>query len=431
MFDTVKAASPTAPAPVPGPAASLPAKRPSPSGCWHRHFHRLCVALYYSRVTVLHPERLPKEGAVLLLGLHRNGAVDGFIYHGIWPRTVFMISTQLRRSLIGRMFFAGIEVERDKDRERDGGGDDTNARALRECLALLGGGGELFVFPEGTSALGPRHLPFKSGAARLLNDFLAGGGALQVVPVGIHYERAWEFRSRVEVVVGPAVATDLAGADTPLARLKELKRRIQRALEEVGVNVESEARQETIERLALVATLGTARSYFRTLKALEKSIPPRVAEAWAALGPELARHTPWRHQGVPLFPAGARWPYALALGLLAPVVLAAAALNLPPLAVAAWAGKQFADGPNVIALWRLLVGLPAGLLWVAAVAGATLATGHTLWLAGYAAVSLAGLQLFYRVRKLAVAVHNGFRHAGLGPRLRAFRSLLLEELPDA
>src|ERR1041385_6496227 len=33
-------------------------------------------------------------------------------------------------------------------------------------------GGELFVFPEGTSSLGPRHLPFKAGGAQLALDCL-------------------------------------------------------------------------------------------------------------------------------------------------------------------------------------------------------------------------------------------------------------------
>ena len=59
--------------------------------------------------------------------LHRNGAVDGCVYKSLLPSALFMISVQLRRNLLGRIFFHGIEVVR----EQDGGGDrNTNADAL-------------------------------------------------------------------------------------------------------------------------------------------------------------------------------------------------------------------------------------------------------------------------------------------------------------
>ena len=77
---------------------------------WHRLLHGFCNRVYFDRVTVLHPERLPAVGPVLYLGLHRNGAVDGFLYHDLVPRTVFMISTQLRRNPLGKLFFSGIAV---------------------------------------------------------------------------------------------------------------------------------------------------------------------------------------------------------------------------------------------------------------------------------------------------------------------------------
>ena len=67
-------------------------------------------------MTVLGTENLPAGGPALLLGLHRNGAVDGFVYHVPVPQAVFMISVQLLRSLLGRIFFCGIGVAREKDR---------------------------------------------------------------------------------------------------------------------------------------------------------------------------------------------------------------------------------------------------------------------------------------------------------------------------
>lgn len=393
---------------------------------WYRCVHRFCNWVYFARVTVLHPERLPRSGPVLYLGLHRNGAVDGFIYHALLPRVDFMISTQLRRNWLGRLFFDGIAIARNKDE----GDRNINAEALDQCVDLLRSRGELFVFPEGTSSLGPKHLPFKSGAARLLLDGLAGGaGSVQVVPLGIHYECPWGFRSRIEVVVSEPVPTELPGGLTPLAQLKEMKCRIQRGLESVGINVESESYQETIQRLAAIATLGTARSYFKTLKALERTIPENIARAWQAIEPELAAKKVLCCQGVPLFPMGPTWLYALVLLVLGPLVLAGALVNVPPLLAGYWAGKKFPDHRNVISLWRILVGVPAFALWALLLGALAVGLGQSWWFGLYCLITFVALKACYRVKKLAVAVHNGLRYPQLRPRALAFRELVQQEVP--
>src|SRR5437773_8087506 len=95
-----------------GPPSPWPRRKrtelPRMANLWYHGFHRICNRVYFARVTVLHPERLPKTGPVMYLGLHRNGAVDGFIYNALLPRAVFLISTQLRRNPLGRLFFSGI-----------------------------------------------------------------------------------------------------------------------------------------------------------------------------------------------------------------------------------------------------------------------------------------------------------------------------------
>ena len=395
---------------------------------WYNCFLRFITRVYFARLTLVHPERLPKAGQpVLFLGLHRNGAVDGFVYYRLLGEPIFLISTQLTRSWFARLFFHGIPVTRAKDegerQEKD--------VALARCVEYLRAGGKLCVFPEGTSSLGPRHLPFKSGAAWLIADYLESGGSpLLVIPVGIHYECPWAFRSKVEVVLGPPISTELAPGATRLARLKELKRRIEAGLEEVGINVESAERQERIQRLAYAATLGTPRSYFQSLKALEKGVPEAIEDAEASLEPERARSRLWFHQGVPLMPMAPTWVYALVLMVCAPIAGAALLINLPPFLAGWFASRQFPDDRNVISLWKILVGIPAFAIWVCVVSLVFLLEGKPLLLGLYAVITWLGLQLYYRVKKLAVAVHNGFRYPELRPRLLAFHQTVLNALPQ-
>jgi 1-acyl-sn-glycerol-3-phosphate acyltransferase len=394
---------------------------------WHRFVYRFILRLYFARVTVVNGERLPRQGPVLYLGLHRNGAVDGFVYHQALGGPTFMISTQLRKNWFARLFFTGIAVTRPKDE----GDRSENEAALEQCLDHLRAGGGLCVFPEGTSSLGPRHLPFKGGAAWLILDYLEKGGApLQVVPVGIHYECPWAFRGKVEVAVGKPMVLDLPAELSSRGKLKMLKLRIQAGLEEVGVKVTSEDYQAKIQSLAYAATFATPRTYFKSLKALERDIPEPVKTAGESLEPRLRAARLLFHQGVPLFPMGSLGLYASALLLLAPVVLGAIVLNLPPF-LAGWAaGRKFPDGQNVVSLWKILVGVPVLWIWMVSMVVGCSVLGRPLWLLGYAGLSWAGLRLYYRVKKLAVAVHNGLRYPELRPAMLELRDTLLRSLPE-
>jgi 1-acyl-sn-glycerol-3-phosphate acyltransferase len=394
---------------------------------WYRCCHWLCVRIYFERLTVLHPERLPLGGPTLYVALHRNGAVDGFVYHQVVPRGIFLVSTQLLRGFFARLFFCGIAVARKHDEEDHSQNDD----ALRQCTQLLADGGGLFVFPEGTSSLGPRHLPFKSGAVRIALDALARGVPLRIVPLGVHYERAWAFRSKVEVVVGEPVSTELPAGLSELGRLKEMKRRMTAALESVGANFASSEAQQTAEGLAYAATLGTPRTYFDSLKSFEAGVSEPLLARWRELEPQLASRRALRHQGVPLFPVGPWLLYALLLLVLGPIVLAGALVNLPPL-VAGWlAARKIADGPNVIALWRILVGLPLFVIWYGVVTIGLLFCGGWWWVLGYAVLTFAALKSLYRTKKLAVAVWNGLAHRPLARRAHEFHQAVLQTLPAA
>ena len=414
------------------PAADSPKTSPARPGplapsAWYRIFHRVIANFYFNRISLLHSERIPDSGPVLYLGLHRNGAVDGFVYNSVLRRCVYLVSTQLLRGLLARLFFTGIPVSRSKDKIRT----DTS-ESLLSGRDLLLGGGRLFVFPEGTSDLGPRHLPFKSGAARILADFLESEQPITVVPLAIAYESPWSFRSNVEIVVGQPISTELSGEERKKA-VAAFRKRITPALEELGVNVESEEYQELAQKIAYSATLGTKASYYETLKSLENHIPERISAAWQELEAEMekAPAQPLRHQGVPLFPVGARGVYWVLLLVLAPFALAAFVLNLPPLLGAWWAGRKFSDAPNTISLWRILIGAPLLMLWVAAVATATAVTGR--WLEGccYAAISWLGLRSYYRVKKLATAVYNSVRFPRLRKRVLETHRIVLDELSEA
>ena len=393
---------------------------------WYRCWHWLCARIYFERITLLQGGKLPECGPTLYIVLHRNGAVDGFVYHQVVPRGVFLVSTQLLRGFFSRLFFCGIAVAR----KQDEGDRSQNEAALRECVELLKRGGELVVFPEGTSSLGPRHLPFKSGAASMALDALVHGIPLRVVPLGIHYECAWAFRSRIEIVVGEPVSTEFSAGLGELGKLKEMKRRMTTALEAVGANFESAETQETAEKLAYMVTQGTRRSYYSSLKVFESGLPELLLARWRDLMSGFSSSGVLLHQGVPLFPAGPWLLDALLLLVLGPVVLAGATLNFPPLLAGWLAARRFADDRNVIALWRILVGLPLMVVWSAAVAISLAYFTGWFWLAGYIILTIVSLESLDRTKKLVVTVWNGLRHRNLARSAWGFHQDVLKNLPQ-
>ena len=395
---------------------------------WYRLWHWLCARIYFDRITVLHPGQIPQRGPVLYLGLHRNGAVDGFVYRQAIPRCVFLISAQLLGGFFARIFFCGIAVRRTTDAAPDQPREHRqhNDEALQQCVDLLENGGALFAFPEGTSSLGPRHLPFKSGAPRIALAALERGIPLRIIPVGIHYERAWAFRSRVEVIAGQPIAIDLPAGLSESRRLQEIKRRITAALADVGVNFESANALANAERFAYAATLGTSRSYFEALKSCEKGAGEPLGVDWNTFEQELGSRScaVLRHQGWPLFSAGSWFPSALWLIVLSPVVVAGALMNFPPLLAGWLAARRFADERNVIALWRILIGLPLLVLWLASLSVTIVCSSGWPWMVAYVALTLAALKGLHQLKKVAVIVWNELLHHSLAGRARELHQLI-------
>jgi 1-acyl-sn-glycerol-3-phosphate acyltransferase len=370
------------------------------ASAWHGWFQALIRALYYSRITVHGREHLPSQGPLLLVMLHRNGAVDGFVYRALWPEICYTLKANLRKSLLGRVFFDGLEIVRN----HDGSDAEENRAVIAQCVQVLRQGAGLGIFPEGTSKLGPAHLPFRSGAARIAQQYLSERDELRVLPCGIHYERGWAFRSRVEIVIGPPIALEASDS------LGAIRRKFTAALEEVGANFPDAATQQLAERVAYAATLGMPHSYAKVLQQCAAGIPEEIRLSYETWEKRCAGRRLWRHQGVPLFPLRSVALYALAALVLSAVVLPGVVVQCVPLGVAATAGKVLADDTNVIALWRILTGVPLALLWNVALAAVLVWAGAWWWLLAPWAFSYGMWFFWYRWKKTMVVAMNGICH---------------------
>ena len=380
---------------------------------WYRALLGTATRIYYRRVAVVGEPPEKRDGPVLWVGLHRNGAVDGMLYLRVAPRAAFLVAARLLRLPLARLFFTGIPVERAKDGvERRG-----NGAALDRCLLHLAAGRDLFVMPEGTSDLGHRHLPFHSGAGVILARALASGVPVIVQPVAIFYDAPDRFRSDATIVLGRPVPTMLDASLSERERVSVLMGRITDALEQLAVEAESPRDLERIEGIAALACERPGAAYYTTLSAVARAaMPARIDASWGRLARAVDRRRLATDRGAPaLSRRGVPWS-ALWLALQLPLVAAGAIANAPPLLAAWLAARRFADARNTVALWRILVGTLVGVPWVGLMLGAAVAAHRPLLAAAYLAATLGALALFPELRARWPRLRNAFG----GPRRRVY-----------
>jgi len=380
---------------------------------WYRALLGTATRVYYRRVAIVGDRPPRRDGPVLWVGLHRNGAVDGMLYLRAAPRATFLVAGRLLRLPLARLFFTGIPVERAKDRTDRRG----NREALDRCLLHLAAGRDLFVMPEGTSDLGPRHLPFHSGVGVILARALASGVPVIVQPVGIFYDAPDRFRSDATIVLGRRVPTMLDAELSESERVTTLMARITAALERIAVESDSARDLARIEGIAALACERPGATYYSTLAAVaDAPMPARVGAAWGRLARAVDRRRLATDRGAPaLSRRAAPWSAAW-LAVQLPIVAAGAIVNVPPL-IGAWlAARRFADARNTVALWRILVGVVVGAPWAALMLGGALAIGRPLAAIVYLAATLGGLALYPQLRARWPRLRNSLR----GPRRRVY-----------
>ena len=317
---------------------------------YYRFIAWLLRGIYFGRVNVRGaPVPAGGTGAPrLIVSSHRNGAIDGYLVMQAFPRAQFLVAVQLLRHPLLRLLFAGIPVVRDKDHKRHGIRREAFGDPVEAGCAHLRAGGDLVVFPEGSSEWGWRPLPYHRGAARMACALLAEGVAVQVVPLGLHYAQPDRFRSRAELLAGPPVALPAQASDEPRrAWENRVHEAIGAALDQVSVDVPSPEAFDAVAHLSL-ATAQAGGSYADAFVEVQRAL----REGRALPVPPASR--PRRN-----WP----WDYALAACfavLFAPVLLAGLA-----------AGKR-ADARNTVTFFRMAAGLAVAWLWLPALLALTL-----------------------------------------------------------
>jgi glycerol-3-phosphate O-acyltransferase/dihydroxyacetone phosphate acyltransferase len=206
---------------------------------------RFWLWFFFKAVDVRRPERVPREGPVLLCINHPNNFIDSLVVGAAVRRTVRYLATAalFRNPLVARFLLAAgaIPVWRKQD-ERTHASTDKNAETFAACAAAFQRGALIAIYPEGTTHAEARVQRLKTGAARIALAWEAAHPrTLAMVPVGLTFEARKSFRARVLVSFGarlPLHAYADAYREDPVKAVDALTRHLQEAMEAEVVNVE-------------------------------------------------------------------------------------------------------------------------------------------------------------------------------------------------
>ncbi len=179
-------------------------------------FRRLIVPAYFRDIEVLGDVPSRDVRGRLFVANHVNAILDPILVFVTAGCDISPVAKSTLWKVPGFAFLLGVVdsvriVRRTDDPTKQGG---SNDQVFDEVAAWLRAGGNILIFPEGTSHNEPHLVDLKSGAARMLLRAMETGPAndLTVQPVTLEFDDREEARSRVLIQYGPVrPASDFKG----------------------------------------------------------------------------------------------------------------------------------------------------------------------------------------------------------------------------
>lgn len=369
-----------------------------------RWFVRKSLHVYYPRIEVEGRERIPASGAVLFVANHPNSLMDPAVIGFTAQRPVRFFA---KAPLFDVPVFGALMKALGMVPAYRGTDDKASVRKNLETLDVgakyLVQGEVVGIFPEGKTHDREGVEQVRTGAARIAASAVQGGAALQIVPLGLNYERKERFRSSIWVRVGePIDAAKMFrehGGEERKA-MRQLTEEIDARLKQAVVHVDEERWQPFLDELEVLlppAALDTADpiAALRQRKVLADAINhffrtdrPRAELVGGALEQHRAQvAAAGLGVGSPVLRLGlARLTGRLLLATLRSLLglgpaLAGALHHLVPFAITRGI-VQIVKHPGrpTIAQNRLMIGLPVYGIWYGVV-WLLIATHHAVWLA--------------------------------------------------
>jgi len=164
------------------------------------------ISIYFREIEIAGEVPRPDTGGRLFAGNHVNGLVDPILVLTQAPCAISPIAKSTLWKIPGLAWVLDAAHAVPIKRKRDDPNKSVkeNDEVFERIAAHLGGGGNILIFPEGTSHNEPHLIALRSGAGRMLAQSRANGAkGLTVQAVALEFDERDIFRSRALVLFGP------------------------------------------------------------------------------------------------------------------------------------------------------------------------------------------------------------------------------------
>jgi len=217
-----------------------------------RGYIKLGLFFYFKKIEVLNSDIISKNQPVLILGNHQNALLDALLIATTTKRFSYFLTRAgvFKNPLISKTLKSLNMIP--VYRIRDGWNNLTNNNAVfKSCADLLNKNEAIAIFPEGNHNLQRKVRPLSKGFTRIVFDALDKNPELdlQLVPVGLNYEKPEFFGDSVSIVYGNLIEAKQFNSNNRNESIIKLKSTIFNDLTKLTTHIPSDNYDKTLKKL--------------------------------------------------------------------------------------------------------------------------------------------------------------------------------------
>lgn len=217
-----------------------------------RTYLRIGLFFYFKKIQVVHLEKIPKNGPLLLLSNHQNALLDALLIATKSGRFSYFLTRAavFKKPMVNKLLrsLRMLPVYR----VRDGWNTITNNDSIfNTCSELLKDGHVVTIFPEGSHNLKRTVRPFSKGFTRIVFNTLEKypNTDLQLIPIGLNFTKAEAFPDSASIYFGDPIKAKAFVSNDRTKDVKNLRVTLEHKISELTTHIPSHNYNEDLKTL--------------------------------------------------------------------------------------------------------------------------------------------------------------------------------------